>query len=126
MAHIDHCTWWLNSPIMPKVHRKRYNTRDSRGRLLGKRAIADRPYEVETRATLGHWEGDTVIGQDRHHCIVTLVERISGVVIIKKITSRTALEATNAIIQAIKEHPGKLRLLRLTMGLNFMTTRLLK
>lgn len=112
-------TLYKHLRIMPKVRRKRYNTRDSRGRLLGKKAITDRPLEVETRTTLGHWEGDTVIGQDRHHCIVTLVERKSGVVIIKKISSRTAFEVTSAIIKAIRENPGKFKTITFDNGTEF-------
>ena len=71
--------------IATKTHRKRYKSRDSRGILPGKRHISQRPHAVETRSRLGHWEGDTVIGSDRHHCILTLVERKSGFAIIKKL-----------------------------------------
>jgi len=112
-------TLYKHLRIMPKIRRKRYNTRDSRGRLQGKRAITDRPYEVETRSVVGHWEGDTVIGRDRHHCIVTLVERRSGLVIIKKISSRTAVEVTAAVIQAIKEHPGMFKTITFDNGTEF-------
>lgn len=83
---------------MPKICRKRYNTRDSRGRGQGKRPITDRPFEIESSLVLGHWEGDTVIGPDRYHCIVTLVERKSGLVIIKKIIARTESQVIKVII----------------------------
>src|ERR1700749_4690928 len=39
-----------------KRRRKRYGAYDSRGRLAGKRMIAERPPEVETRHEVGHWE----------------------------------------------------------------------
>ncbi|MDP0561693.1 MAG: hypothetical protein QS721_04910 [Candidatus Endonucleobacter sp. (ex Gigantidas childressi)] len=58
-----------------KRRRKRYKTYDSRGRITNKRNIADRPAEVETRETLGHWEIDTVMGKGSKHCVVTLVQR---------------------------------------------------
>jgi IS30 family transposase len=74
---------------VPKQRRKRYNSYDSRDRLDGKRYISERPEYINNRSEVGHWEGDTVIGHDRHHCIVTLVERKTGFVIIKKITART-------------------------------------
>lgn len=60
--------------LMPKLRRKRHNSKDSRGILPGKRHISQRPAAVETRRQFGHWEGDTVIGKDLHHCILTLVE----------------------------------------------------
>ena len=90
--------------IVPKRRRKRYNSHDSRGRLAGKRMIQDRPSEINSRSTIGHWEGDTVIGSDRHHCIVTLVERKTGFVIIKKVRARTVEEVNKACIAAIREH----------------------
>lgn len=112
-------TLYKNLRIMPKVHRKRYNTRDSRGRLPGKRPLSDRPDEVKTRKVLGHWEGDTVVGRDRHHCIVTLVERKSGFVIIKKITARTAEQVSKVIIEAIREHPGMFKTITFDNGTEF-------
>lgn len=112
-------TLYKNLRIMPKNRRKRYNTRDSRGRLLGKRSIIERPDEVKTRLVLGHWEGDTVIGRDRHHCIVTLVERKSGYVIIKKITARTAEQVGAVIIEAIREHPGMFKTITFDNGTEF-------
>ncbi len=105
--------------IMPKIRRKRYNTRDSRGRLSGKRSIQERPNEVEARKILGHWEGDTVVGRDRHHCIVTLVERKSGLVIIKKITARTSEQVKDVVIEAIRENPGMFKTITFDNGTEF-------
>jgi len=45
-----------------KLRRKRNNSYDSRGRLAGKRHISERPASVEARKSIGHWEGDTVVG----------------------------------------------------------------
>ena len=89
---------------MPKVRRKRYNSYDSRGILRDKRHISTRPEEIEKRLSIGHWEGDTVVGANTRHCIVTLVERTSGFVIIKKSKSRTAKDVTAACVRGIKEH----------------------
>ena len=105
--------------IMPKRRRKRYNSYDSRGVLRGKRHISKRPKAVESRHEIGHWEGDTVIGSDRHHCIVTLVERATGFVIIKKISARTAFLVSQACIQAIKEHKRKFITITFDNGTEF-------
>ena len=74
---------WRHTRIISKFGRKRYRSVDSRGVLPGKRAIAERPAEVELRQTVGHWEGDTVMGSDKRHCILTLVERKTGFAILK-------------------------------------------
>ena len=75
-----------------KQCRKRYGRHDSRGRLAGKRSIAERPAAVEGRRQLGHWEIDTVMGPslgESSDCILTLVERKSGYVMIGKLRART-------------------------------------
>jgi IS30 family transposase len=105
--------------IMPKVRKKRYNSRDSRGILPGKRHISTRPPEVETRLQLGHWEGDTMIGADRHHCILTLVERKSGFAIIRKMSSRTADCVSVAALPAIRQHMQNFKTLTLDNGTEF-------
>ena len=72
-----------------KRRRKRYGAYDSRGRLAGKRLISERPAEVETRRQVGHWEIDTVMGTGSRDCVVTLVERKTGLVLIGKLGDRT-------------------------------------
>lgn len=105
--------------VVPKRRRKRYNSHDSRGRLPGKRMIEDRPVEIDYRTTTGHREGDTVIGSDRHHCIVTLVERKTGFLIIKKIKARTVEEVNKACIEAIGEHAINFKTITFDNGTEF-------
>lgn len=62
--------------------------------LVGKHHISERPIEAEKRLQVGHWEGDAVMGSDKHACVLTLVERRSGFAVIKKFTARTAAQAT--------------------------------
>ena len=45
-----------------------------------------------------------MIGSDRHHCILTLVERKSYFAIIKKLESRTTVSVTQAALHAITDH----------------------
>ena len=78
----------------PKQRRKRYGRYDSRGRLAGKRLISERPAAAQNRSQVGHLEGDTVIGSSDKHCVLTLVDRKSGYVMIGKLEART-VEATN-------------------------------
>jgi transposase, IS30 family len=112
-------TWYKHLRFVPKRRRKRYNSHDSRGRLDGKRYVSERPTYINNRSEVGHWEGDTVIGSDRRHCIVTLVERKTGFVIIKKITARTAEQVTTVCIQAIKEHQQMFKTITFDNGTEF-------
>jgi len=110
---------FTNLRIMPKRRRKRYNSHDSRGTLPGKKHISKRPQSAESRRTLGHWEGDTVIGADRHHCIVTLTERKTGFVIIKKVRRRSSKEVTKACLRAIRSHTDKFKTITFDNGTEF-------
>lgn len=111
-------TLYPHMRIMSKRGRKRYNSKDSRGILAGKRHISERPADTERRLQVGHWEGDTVIGCDKHACILTLVERCSGYAVIKKLTARTAVQATLAAC-AIEEQAGKVQTITFDNGTEF-------
>ena len=112
-------SWHKYLRIVPKRRRKRYGSYDSRGKLAGKRHISERPEHINHRMRFGHWEGDTVIGSDRHNCILTLVERKSGYVIIKKLTSRTVEQVNAACIDAILNHEKKIRTITFDNGVEF-------
>ena len=87
-----------------KKRRKRYGAYDSRGRLAGKRHISERPASVETRMHIGHWEIDTVLGSGRP-CIVTLVERSTGYLMIGKLPNRTVAALNQAVLRLINAAP---------------------
>lgn len=117
---------WRHTRIMSKFGRKRYRSHDSRGVLPGKRLIGERPPEVELRRRLGHWEGDTVMGSDMHHCVLTLVERKTGFAIIKKLRARTMKEVTAGATRAIRRHCRKFKTLTLDNGTEFHDYALLE
>ena len=112
-------TLYTHMRIMSKRVRKRYNSKDSRGVLAGKRHISKRPLEAEKRLQVGHWEGDTVMGSDKHACVLTMVDRLSGYAVIKKLKSRTAAQATAAAAKAITEQVGKVSTITFDNGTEF-------
>lgn len=90
-----------------KQRRKRYRAYDSRGRLAGKRPLCERPAEGGKRERIGHWEIDTVMGcSSEKHCIVSLVERTSGYVLIGKLKRRTTPALNRRTKRLIKQHAG--------------------
>lgn len=96
---------WTHLRCSPKKRRKRYGKYDSRGRLAGKKMISERPPEVEARAESGHWEMDTVMGKHAsRHCVLSLVERTTGYVIIGKLADRTKAVVTARVIELIRAH----------------------
>ena len=110
---------WKSTRIMSKVRRKRYRSQDSRGVLPGKRHISERPPEVLARQHLGHWEGDTVMGSDMRHCLLTLVEIKSGFTIIEKLSARTKDEVTRAASEVLRMHAPMFKTITLDNGTEF-------
>ena len=105
-----------------KQCRKRYGRNDSRGRLAGKRRIGERPAAVESRERSGHWEIDTVMGEslgESSDCILTLVERKTGYVLIGKLGARTAAEANRSVLELMARHPGRVRTITADNGTEF-------
>jgi transposase, IS30 family len=102
-----------------KQRRKRYGAYDSRGRLAGKRLISDRPTSVDTRACLGHWEIDTVLGKGSRHCIVSLVERKSGYLMIGVLAARTKEQTSARTIELIRQHPQRFKTITADNGTEF-------
>jgi IS30 family transposase len=103
-----------------KQRRKRYRSYDSRGRLAGKRMIHERPASIEKRDRVGHWEIDTVMGAGQQgDCVVTLVERKTGFVLIGKLPCRTKEHAIRVITALIRRHPGRFKTITSDNGTEF-------
>lgn len=102
-----------------KWRRKRYGAYDSRGRLAEKRHISERPKEAEGRRRFGHWEVDTVAGKGSKDCIVTLVERKSGLVQIGKLKDRTVDELNKRIIRLITRNLPRVKTITADNGTEF-------
>lgn len=108
-----------------KKRRKRYGAYDSRGRLAGKRHISERPAAVESRSIIGHWEIDTVIGTTKP-CVVTLVERTTGLVMIGKMKARTVAELNRAAVDLIASSPLPVHTITADNGTEFHAYRLIE
>lgn len=73
-------------------HRRKNGTkqREKRREEEKKRRIDTRPAVVEKRTTLGHWEGDTVLGSEKTVRLLTHVERKSRFLYADKVERATA------------------------------------
>ncbi|MDP9675755.1 IS30 family transposase [Paenibacillus jamilae] len=72
---------------------KRHTPVEKRGRFLVGKSIRQRPKEVRSRETLGHWELNTVVSSrgKSKACLATLVERKTRLYTAIKMPDRTAL-----------------------------------
>ena len=102
-----------------KQRRKRYRSYDSRGRLAGKRHISERPAAANKRSRIGHLEGDTVMGGPDQHCILTLVDRKTGYVLIGKLAERTIDSATRCAVSMITKGTRPTRTITFDNGTEF-------
>jgi IS30 family transposase len=103
----------------PKLKRKRYGSYESRGRLAGKRHISERPLTVEARQEIGHWEMDTVMGHGSKDCVITMVERVTGLVLIGKLADRTKEATTNRAIELIQSNRALFKTITADNGTEF-------
>ncbi len=86
-----------------KRRRKRTYGPEKRGKLANKPMIDTRPEAVEHRQEVGHWEGDTVIGAaGERTCLLTLVERATGLARIVRLPHRTVRAVNRAVIALIQ------------------------
>ena len=100
--------------------RKRYGAYDSRGRLAGKRHISTRPAGATNRSRIGHWEVDTVLGDSQAGaCIVTVVERRTGYVVIGKLVRRTAANLNARLEALVRRQPRAVRTITADNGTEF-------
>ncbi|MEO6095725.1 MAG: IS30 family transposase, partial [Fibrobacteria bacterium] len=86
-----------------KRRRKAYRSKDSRGKLAGKRHISTRPKESEQRLTYGHFEIDLVLGKVTKYCALTLVDRKTRYSIVRKLMNKTMEEVNRVLIPLIWE-----------------------
>jgi len=102
-----------------KQRRKRRNSYDSRGVLHGKRPIEQRPIGAKNRSRIGHFEIDTVHGRGSNHCIMTLVDRKTGYLIIGKLKNKTTAELNKRLLGVIKKQNGRIKSITSDNGTEF-------
>ena len=85
-----------------KRYHKRSNTYQKRGIIIDRIPIDKRPKVVDKKSRVGDWEIDTVIGKNHKGVLVTIVDRKSKFVLIKKVQSKHADVVTKATIELLQ------------------------
>jgi IS30 family transposase len=101
---------WTHLRSRKRRRRHRCGTPRQRQRFRG-RPISARPGIVESRQRVGDWEGDTIVGKGRAR-VVTLVERKSGLLRIRRVANGESDSTMRAIVHAL--HPVRARVHTLT------------
>ncbi|MDH4140537.1 MAG: IS30 family transposase [Coriobacteriia bacterium] len=111
---------WQHLRQSRKRCRKRYRSRDWRGRLAGKRHISERPPEVEERREVGHWEIDTVMGTEHgRNSVVTMVERATGYLVMGKLARHCAADTVARCVELIGHQSGRVATITSDNGTEF-------
>lgn len=103
----------------PAKWRKRHAGAEKRGRLAGKRHITERPAAVELRQEIGHWEMDTIVSPVDRHCVVSLVERVTGCLLLGKLRSRSVAATNRRALQLIRSHRHLFKTITVDNGTEF-------
>jgi transposase, IS30 family len=100
-------------PLLKRRHRSRQRKGDRSVRRLKRHGnrpwIDDRPAVVATRERFGDWEGDTMVSRASPPVLVTLAERKSGLLRVRKVARSTAREVSGAMIEVFGALPTPLR-----------------
>ena len=104
-----------------KPYRKRCSgsNRARRGQIANQRRIDQRPAHVDSRAQVGHWEFDSIVGPNHASSLITGVERKSGFVVIARTDEPGAQGASRAMAELLKPMAGCVKTITTDNGTEF-------
>lgn len=102
-----------------KRYRKRGHEKDSRGMLAGRVMIEQRPEIVELKERFGDLEIDTVIGKKGKAVLLTINDRATGLLRMKKVSSRKAEPVKQAALELLQDWKPRLHTITADNGKEF-------
>jgi IS30 family transposase len=113
VSHQTIYTWIAQEAPELRTHLRRHGKRRSgpekRGQLVGCTSIDGRPRVVDSRRRFGDWEGDTVVSPGRRSGLVTLVDRKSGYLRVRKTANLKSATTRRAAWRSLRDLPAELR-----------------
>lgn len=97
--------------LLCRAHRKRRIK--GKGRKVRKTKIPNRvsidarPKAAGDRKQVGHWEGDTLISRKSKAALHSMTERVTRLLRISKLESKSAAETNRAVTKALRRLPAK-------------------
>ena len=96
-------TLYLHLRNQGRRYRKRGNKKDNRGIIKDRIDIEKRPQIVEERTRFGDLEVDLIIGKNHNQAILTINDRASGMLKMRKVETKQAEVVSKAIIEELEE-----------------------
>ena len=108
-----------------KMYRKRGASKDKRGQIVGRIGIENRPKEVDDKQRFGDLEIDLVIGKDHKGALLTINDRSTGVLQMKKLESKDAEIVKDATIELLEKWKPILKTITSDNGKEFAKHQLI-
>lgn len=102
-----------------KRYRKRSGSKDKRGILRNRIGIEERPKIVDQKTRFGDLEIDTVIGKNHKQALLTINDRVTGLVWIRLLDGKHAKPLTAEAIQALWANKDKIHTITADNGKEF-------
>lgn len=96
-------TLYENLRNQGKIYRKRGYLKDKRGIIKDKIPMSERPEIVEKRERFGDFEIDTIIGKDHKSAMITINDRATGVLKLRRNKGKNAEELAKNTIEVLKD-----------------------
>lgn len=103
-----------------KKHKKRYGKhKNPKVIIKNKVSIDERPEIINNKERYGDWEIDTIIGKNHKGAIVTVVERKSSFILIRKLKGKNASELAKETIRLMVPYKDLVHSITSDNGLEF-------
>jgi IS30 family transposase len=102
-----------------KKQRKRYSGYIRRGQIPNRISIEKRPQIVANKSRFGDWEADTIVGARHKGGILSVVERKSKLVRLRKLTTKAAAEMKDNAIELLAPLASKVHTITVDNGKEF-------
>jgi transposase, IS30 family len=102
-----------------KKYRARGSNKDKRGQIKNAVSIDHRPPIVDEKSRIGDWEIDTVIGKNHKQALVTIVERKTKFMVMKKVENKSAELVAAATIELLSPYRDRVHTITADNGKEF-------
>ena len=99
--------------------KRKYGQPETRGQLTNRRNIKERPPIVEERTRFGDLEIDTIVGKKHQQSLVSIVDRKTGYLWLKKCRNRKSEDVLKATIELLKPMKKNIKTITADNGKEF-------
>ena len=99
--------------------KRKYGHPETRGQISNRKNIKDRPQVVEDRSRFGDLEIDTIVGKNHQQSLVSIVDRKTGYLWLKKCISRKSEDITKATLTLLSPLSKELKTITSDNGKEF-------